>query len=430
MDAASLSSRIGRALKIDSSTRKKISCFGNFGTGNLGNESTLQAVLQNIHKYLPDADVNCICTGPEATASTYNITAIPMHPLFVKPELLQNNLMSRLFRKLFIGIPLELFRWVNAFKTLKDTDMLIVAGTQFLSDNLSGPFGCPYIAFKWAAASKIIRCKLVFLSVGVGPLSHPLSRFFVKSALSFANYRSYRDDISRQYLLDIGFALTNDPVYPDLAFSLPIPAKSRNPRKSGKPVIAMGVLDYQGQFGPRRPKVPTEVIYNRYLNKVSSFVAWLLDNFYTVRLVIGDIACDPTVAKDLITSLNDRKNNFENHQIINEPIESVKQLISHLLLSDIVVSPRFHNVVLGLLLNRPVISLSYHEKFSALMEEVGLTEYILDIDNLDIDTFIRTILDLKKNIDKVKPRIEYKVEEFRKALENQYRFVFNKLLLD
>jgi polysaccharide pyruvyl transferase WcaK-like protein len=417
-------------LKTDSNKRKKISVFGNFGSGNLGNESTFQAVLQNIRKYLPDADVDCICAGPEAIAATYNITAIPMHPLFVKSELLLNNFISKMFRKLFIGIPLEIFRWFKAFKTLRNRDMLIVPGTQFLSDNLSGPFGCPYIAFKWAVASKIMRCNLVFLSVGVGPLSHPLSRFFVKSALSFADYRSYRDDISRQYLLDIGYASTNDPVYPDLAFSLLLPAELRKPRKIGEPVIAMGVLDYQGQFGPRRPQAPTEVIYSRYLKKVSSFVAWLVENFYTVRFVIGDTACDPTVAKDLITSLNDLKINFEKHQIINEPIESVEQLISHLSLSDIVVSPRFHNVVLGLLLNRPVISLSYHQKFSALMVNYGLNKYILNIDNLDIDTFIRTILDLNKNIDKVKPRIEHKVEEFRKALEYQYRYIFNKLIFD
>lgn len=429
-DVASFSLRIGRVLKANSSTRKKISCFGNFGTGNLGNDSTLQAVLQNIRRYLPDAEVNCICTGPEETAATYNIMAIPMHPLFVKPELLQKNFLFKLLRKLFIGIPLEFYRWYKAIRILCNRDMLIVAGTQFLSDHLSGPFGWPYIAFKWAAASKITRCKLVFLSVGVGPLSHPLSRFFVKSALSCANYRSYRDDISRQYLLDIGFASTNGPVYPDLAFSLRIPAESRNSRKSGKPVIAMGVLDYQGQFGPRRPQVRMDVIYNLYLNTASSFVAWLLDNFYTVRLVIGDAACDPRVVRDLITSLNNRKTNFVNIQIINEPIESVEQLISRLSKSDIVVSPRLHNVILGLLLNRPVICISYHEKCSALMEEVGLTKYILNIDNLDICSFIRTIIDLEKNIDNVKPRIEYKVEEFRKALENQYRFIFSKVLFN
>jgi len=35
--------------------RTTISFFGNFGTQNLGNEYTLQAIIHNVHKYLPDA---------------------------------------------------------------------------------------------------------------------------------------------------------------------------------------------------------------------------------------------------------------------------------------------------------------------------------------------------------------------------------------
>src|SRR2546422_2018913 len=101
--------------------------------------------------------------------------------------------------------------------------MLIVPGTQFLSDNLTGPFGWPYMAFKWSVTAKLRRCKLLFVSVGGGPLRHPLSRVFVKSALLLADYRSYPDDSSRQYMRRIGFHPTNYPVYPHLTFTLPTP---------------------------------------------------------------------------------------------------------------------------------------------------------------------------------------------------------------
>ena len=43
--------------------RKKIALFGTFGTGNLGNECTLQAMLLNIRRRVPNAEVSCICTG-------------------------------------------------------------------------------------------------------------------------------------------------------------------------------------------------------------------------------------------------------------------------------------------------------------------------------------------------------------------------------
>ena len=49
-------------------TRQRIALFGNFGTGNLGNEATLQAMLYNLRSHLPNAEISCICPGPENTA--------------------------------------------------------------------------------------------------------------------------------------------------------------------------------------------------------------------------------------------------------------------------------------------------------------------------------------------------------------------------
>jgi polysaccharide pyruvyl transferase WcaK-like protein len=266
------------------------------------------------------------------------------------------------------------------------------------------------------------------VSVGVGPLRHRLSRFFVKSALFLADYRSYRDNLSRQYLRHIGFDSTNDPVYPDLAFSLPLPTTPHSNSNSGKPVIAVGVKNYNGQYGPRPPQIQADVIYRNYIDKVGAFVAWLLDHMYTVRLIIGDSSCDPQVRADLKKSLNERKVKYDTLQVIDEPIESLEHLISQLAASDIVVSPRFHNVVLGLLLNRPVIALAYHEKFSALMEGSELAKYNLHIDHLDINSLIAKFVGLERNSDELKLHISRKVEEYRTALDEQYRFIFIDLL--
>src|SRR5207247_371019 len=55
-----------------------VNIFGNFGTQNLGNECTLQAVIHNVRQYLPDAPLRCICTDPEDTSRRYNVTAVAM----------------------------------------------------------------------------------------------------------------------------------------------------------------------------------------------------------------------------------------------------------------------------------------------------------------------------------------------------------------
>ena len=227
----------------DKAKRKAVAFFGHFNSTNFGNESTLQAFLYNLRRFLPDTEVTCISTGPEATAATHHIDAIPVNESFFKSWVPRNTL-TRALRKIFVGIPSEPVRWVRAFWTLRHTDVLIVPGTGLLTDAYGLSSWGPYNLFKWSLIAKMWRCKLLFVSIGAGPIYGVLGRYFSKTMLSLANYRSYRDSSSKEYMLGIGFPSGSDPVYPDLAFSLPeavIPqhhAKENNSR----PVVGLGVM--------------------------------------------------------------------------------------------------------------------------------------------------------------------------------------------
>ena len=408
---------------------KKISFLGLFGQQNLGNECTLQAIIHNVRRYFPDAEITCICTGPDDTRIRHNITAFPILNRYArgynsKETREKYGLLRRLLRKVFIRIPMELLHWVKAFETLKGTYMLVVPGTGFLSDYSTHAFGWPYFIFKWSIIARLCRCKLLFVSVGAGPLWRPLSKWFIKVALSLADYRSYRDSFSKQCLESIGFATNNDPVYPDLAFSLPramFPECDHHDRQ--RPVIGVGLKDYYGKLGDSQRG--GKAIYRDFINKLGTFVSWLVEHKYTVRLLIGDTLYDGPVKQDLTELLEKRGLKYEDGQIINEPISSVEQLSSQLAATDIVVSPRFHNVLLGLMLVKPVVSLSYHEKFASLMAGVGLPEYCHDIDHLDVDRLTAQIVELEKRAAKLTPHIKQKVQEYRNALEEQYAHIFN-----
>jgi polysaccharide pyruvyl transferase WcaK-like protein len=301
--------------------------------------------------------------------------------------------------------------------------MLIMSGTGMLTDYATRPFGLPYDIFKWSTIAKLHRCKLLFVSVGVEPIHHLLSRWFIKSALSLADYRCYRDGYSKQYMESIGFGTSNDIIYPDLAFSLPVAMMPEcNNRDRQRPVIGVGVMDYYGQRG-----IPQggEAIYIDYINKTGTFVTWLLEHKYTVRLLIGDVLYDNRVRQDLIELLEKRGFKCEGGQIIDEPISSVEQLLSQLATTDVVVAPRFHNILLALMLNKPVIALSYNEKNDSLMAEVGLAEYCQPLDHLDVDRLIEQFVKLENNANNLRPYIKQKTEEYRRVLDEQYTFIFN-----
>jgi polysaccharide pyruvyl transferase WcaK-like protein len=402
---------------------KKITFFGNFGQGNLGNESTLQAILFNLRQHLPDAEVSCICTGPEATVETHKITAVPMHELFIKPELLQNNPLTRFLLKVFIGIPIELYRWVKAFRTLKGTDMLIVPGTGLLSDAY-GLFGfAPFGIFKYSLIAKLCRCKLLFVSVGAGPIYRALGRCLTKSALSLADFRSYRDNSTMKYLQGIGFPTNNDRVYPDLAFSLPDAVIPHDDVQEGaRPVVGVGLMDYAGRYSVDKP---SNTIYLAYLEKLAIFAGWLIMHGYDVRLLIGDLRYDKSVVREFKDVLKSHGHMHDERRIIDEEVSSVEQLLSQLAATDVVVATRFHNVLFSLICKKPVIAISFHHKCASLMSAMGLSAYCQDINHLNADKLIEQFCDLEKNAEKVRIMIRKKTEEFRRALEEQYTVVFN-----
>lgn len=403
----------------------KIAFFGHFDGSNFGNESTLQAMLHHLRQLVPDAHFSCICTGPEATAATYNITAVYSRAAVVKPWTLHSPLV-RLARKLIVGVPSEAYHWLKTFKTLWGTDALIVPGTGLLTDAYTFFSWGPYDMFRWSVTAKLCGCKLLFVSVGAGPVYSRIGRFFVKTALSLADFRSYRDASTLQYLKGIGFRADHDPVYPDLAFSLPATAiPDGHDANPGRPVVGLGLMEYAGKYSIERP---TSTVQLAYLEHLAEFVKWLLAHEYNVRLLIGDRA-DTRVTQEF-KSLLKRSAAYDEGRIIDAPVESAADLMSQLAATDFVVATRFHNVLLSMILNKPVIAISFHHKCSSLMSQMGVAEYCQDINSLSADTLIAQFSQLEQNADCVKRMIRERVGACQDALNEQYNIIFSEICPD
>lgn len=400
--------------------RKKVCFFGHFGSQNFGNELTLQTVLHHLRRWWPDAEVVCVCTEPETLAATQKIETFPISRTWLKSRKVRTRLGLWL-RRIFIGAPNELCRWLDAFKTLKRADMLIIPGTGLLTDAYGLLNWGPYNLFKWSVAAKLCRCKLLFVSVGAGPLYSALGRFFVKSALSWADFRSYRDNASMDCLNGIGISTKGDRVYPDLVFGLPeamLPYGENRSRR--RRVVAIGLMPYAGKYSVADPRDKT---YQDYLNHLVAFTRWLLAHDYDIRLIIGEVS-DGSASAEFKARLKASLGVFEENRIVDEPALSAEQLLPQIAETDVVVATRFHNIVIALILNKPVIAISFHHKCSALMTEMGLSGYCHDINQMNAGRLIEQFQEVVRDTEKLKSVIGRKVEESRRALAEQYAVIF------
>jgi polysaccharide pyruvyl transferase WcaK-like protein len=300
--------------------------------------------------------------------------------------------------------------------------MLIIPGTGILTDAY-GFFGWgPYDLFKWSLVAKLRNCKLLFVSVGAGPIYTALGRYLVKSYLSLADFRSYRDEASMAYLAGIGFRRDNDHVYPDLVFSSPAITIARDDgKRSGRRVVGLGLMPYAAKYSIENP---SNSIYLKYLDELAAFAKWLLERDYVIRLLIGEV-CDGSVSKEFKSLLKASFGPYDEERIIDQP--SVEQLLPQIAATDIVVATRFHNILLALVLNKPVIGISFHHKCASLMNYMGLAEYCQDINHMNASRLIEQFQGAEKNAEKLKPLIRQRVEQSRKALDEQYKLIFESI---
>jgi polysaccharide pyruvyl transferase WcaK-like protein len=321
----------------------------------------------------------------------------------------------------FVVLGAEPRQYARAFKKLKGTDMLIVPGTGLVTDAYGlGSWG-PYSQFKWVLMAKLRRCRVLFVSVGAGPIDSVAGRALVKAALSMADDRSFRDDASRDYLRGIGFHVRRDRVYPDLVFGLPeaLLPNSDGGSEGTRRVVGLGLMEYYEKYSAADPRRKT---YTCYLRALAAFAAWLLDHDYDIRLLLGDD--DRFVIDDFKSVLRARVGNYDERRIIEQPIASVEDMLAELAATDVVVATRFHNVLLATLLRKPVIAISFHHKCSSLMRQMRLSEYCHELDHIDADRLIEQFRKLEQHREDVKRTIRDGVDEARAALDEQYDRLF------
>src|SRR6266508_1730245 len=330
--------------------RKRVALLGNFGSSNTGNEASLQAMLYHLRRFRPDAEVTCICTNPRLAAATHHVRTAPLAETRVQlwtPQSAPAKLLRKLCR-VCIGVAGEPYSWLKVLVTVRRTEMLIIPGTGLLTDAY-GLFGAgPYNLLKWTLIARACRCKILFLSVGAGPLHRAIGRRLVKLALSFADVRSYRDRSTKRYLQSVGFQADGDLVYPDLAFSLPEASLPKRQFKGGRPIVGLGLMESPGRYGGRGTSDET---YRAYIEALVAFAGWLIGRGYGVRVLVGDYSNDLHAKQEFGDLLRERTPGAEEH-VVDDPISSVDELLSQIVRTNLVVATRFHGVLLALLCDR------------------------------------------------------------------------------
>jgi polysaccharide pyruvyl transferase WcaK-like protein len=425
----------------------RIGLLHHVGGGNLGDDATFDVVVENIKKRRPAAIITALSMNPDDTAKRHGCRSYPIRqktwPFGYCSQPAQRTIKGTvkgfarkypiLFRVLrsvntVFRLPRVVFRELlflaACFGVIRSLDVLIVSGGGQLTE-WGGPWGFPYTIFKWVLLARIAGVDRLVLNVGAGPLTHPLSQFFVARALWGARYVSFRDLQSQILSREIGFNGYSQ-VFPDSAYSLEVPAsapicpESRRRRRVG--IAPMPYCD------PRvYPAEKNQSIYDTFIQKLAEF-AWLLDQQgYAVELFGTDIGVDPLSIEDVQATLGEK---YRAAPLPYRPVGSTEELLKQMSTFDYVVTCRYHGVIFSHLVNKPALAIAHHPKVTHIMGSLGLADYCVDILDFDPVLLMNKFTLLENNAEDVRRQLALRQAEYRSQLKRQFDDIFCEKTVD
>ncbi|MEJ8637965.1 MULTISPECIES: polysaccharide pyruvyl transferase family protein [Streptomyces] len=383
-------------------TPVRVGVFGLLGSGNLGNDGSLEAVLGYLRAEHPEAVVDALCGGPEVVAARYGIPATRLH--WYRGEYRTASRARAIAGK-------ALGKLADAFRTaawVRRHDVVIVPGMGVLEATLPlRPWGFPYSLFLLCATGRLFGTRVALVGAGAAAIGDRPTRALVRRSARLATYRSYRDALSRDAMRAMGVDTARDEVYPDLAFALPTPSAGA---PSGPPgPVCVGVMAFHGGNDDR---ARAEEIHRRYLDGTTRFVRALVEDGRPVRLLIGD-ACDAPVVTAILDAVG-------SPLVTAAEAASLADLMKEMAAADTVVATRYHNLICALKVGTPTLALSYAAKSDALMDRMGLDAYCHPAREVDADRLLEQFRELEKQSAELRRTLAERNLVVARQLEDQF----------
>jgi len=387
-----------------SARRPRIGLFGLLGSGNIGNDASVEAIMRYLRTEYPDATVDAMCKGWQRMRDRYGIAATPLQwqQEHVRPGWPGKALTA-------LGKVIDGFRtagWVRGH------DVVIIPGMGILDPTLPlSPWSTPYAVYLLAAWGRLFGAKVALVAVGADQASAKTTQSLYNRTARLAAYVSFRDEGSRQTLRGAGVDVAAFSVHPDLVWTIPV---TKEPPEDPK-LVAVGVMAY---YGGQADRGRTAEVYASYTESVAEFTRWLLDSGHDVRLFYGDEGDKPALEKILAEVRSSRPGLAPGRLTPYYPTthEEVTGLLGPV---AVVVATRLHNLMFALKLGKPTIALSYARKIDAMMADLGLGGYCLPAGPIDTEALKALFTDVETRRDEISREVGKLAAECSQAAQAQ-----------
>jgi len=433
----------------------RIALITPYNGGNFGDALIQDSVIANIRARCPNAEFSGITLNSDNFLDRHGERAFPIldtrSPFYrvangriedwirsegmeasgrpdasrLKALLLKVPLVGTLLRGSYRGLQRlrrEIRHTIAGYRFLDDHDLVLVSGGGQLDEEWGGPWHHPFALFKWAILARLAKIPFAIASVGACKAESPVSRFFLAQALRLAAYRSYRDQNSRSIAVTFYSPASQDPIVPDLAFSLPdseFPAAPPRLFAPGRPVVAISPIAYAK---PGNWPHEDASAYERYVEQMSSLISSLLNRNYCIVIIWSSVGDDQSVIPEILERVGPKEKLPA--QLLIPTINSWRDLLAILKNADLMVASRLHSVICGVLAAIPTIAVSFDPKVDWLMDDLQQKARLLQIRTFSSEQIVQLLEQVKE----LRAETRKAFRTYRERLEPDFSRQYRELL--
>jgi polysaccharide pyruvyl transferase WcaK-like protein len=376
--------------------RPRVGLFGLLGSGNIGNDASVEAIMRYLRTEYPGATVDAMCMGWKRLHERYGIVTTPL-------QWQQEHARPGLSGKVLAALG----KVIDGFRTagwVRGHDVVIIPGMGILDATLPlNPWGVPYAVYLLAAWGRLFGAKVALVAVGADKATGKTTQWLYNRTARLAAYVSFRDESSRRTLRGEGIDVSAFSVHPDLVWTIPVTREQPEDPK----LVAVGVMAYRGGQADRGRSAE---VYASYTESVAEFTRWLLDGGHDVRLFYGDEVDEPALEK-VLAEVRSSLPGLAPERLVPYYATTYEEVAALLGPAGTVVATRLHNVMFALKLAKPTIALSYARKIDSLMADLGLSEYCLPAGSIDTEALKALFTDVETRRDQISRDVEKVVAE-------------------
>lgn len=362
-----------------SKTIVKIMISGYYGFNNFGDEAILKSMVRAFKEKIPQIKILVLSQNPLKTSQTYQVKAI-----------------NRL-------------HLISILNCLRDTNLFISGGGGLLQDSTGKGWSILYY-LGLILGAKIIRVPVMIYAQGIGPVSQQINKKLMRWILNKVDLITVRDNFSKELLENLGVIKPSIYVNSDPSFLLNkkdincilenYPHIQELMNSNNRPIIGVSVREYKGN------RSDLKIMF-------AQLADYLIEK-YKVKIVFLPFKFDDDVqVSEEILSL--MKNQADILKIKLEP----EDLISILSQFSLMIGVRLHSIIFSSMANLPFIAFKYDPKIKNFVAELGLSELLLELDNVSLEKIQEKIEYIRENKDRIKEILSEKVKDLKeKALIN------------